>query len=742
MGGPDPSRAHVLRFGVFEVDLRAGELRKQGVRTRLQEQPLQVLLLLLARPGDVVTREELREKLWPADTFVDFEHSLNAAVKRLRDALGDSAENPRFIETLPRRGYRFLLPVEDPGRAPSLAPAAPLSEREGLLVPRWVVAVALALLVAAVGLTRWLSRRAAGTAGPMLTRLTSDSGLTTDPAVSPDGRLLAYASDRGGDGNLDIWVQQLSSGQPLRLTDDPADDHEPAFSSDGTRIAFRSEREGGGIYVVSALGGDERVIVHEGRRPRFSPDGTQIAYWTGGGGTTASGDLTAPGTSKIYVVASTGGPPRQLRPEFASARHPVWSPDGKQILFLGVRDPEIPREGRIAWWLSSLEGGEPIKTGILDAIRGHGLTGVTAPDQWVDDRVLFSDQLGDSTNVWQIPVSAARGQVAGPPERLTFGTLEVQPALAGGRVVFHSGTENVDIWSLPIAADEGRVTGELERLTQTTAADINPYLSADGKTLAFVSFKPGSADVWVMDLATAKQTNLTATPLAEGWPVVSADGSRVAYTVPVSSAANPFHVVPARGGVPEKVCDACGRLRDWSPDGTKMLYQSGEPRGVSVLDLASGRKTEILRDREHNLYQCYFSRDGRWITFLAQIGPERRRLHIVPFRGETAVPERDWIEVTDGRFSDDKPRFSPDGNLLYFTSDRDGFLCLWGQRLEATTKRPSGAAFPFRHFHSARFSMMNVPLHFLDVSVGRDRLILNLAERTGNIWMAEPQDGR
>ncbi len=102
----------VVRFGVFEVDLASGELRKNGVRIRLQEQPFQVLAFLLERPGDIVTREELRQKLWPADTFVDFDHSLNTAVNKLREALGDSANSPRYVETLARRGYRFLAPVQ------------------------------------------------------------------------------------------------------------------------------------------------------------------------------------------------------------------------------------------------------------------------------------------------------------------------------------------------------------------------------------------------------------------------------------------------------------------------------------------------------------------------------------------------------------------------------------------------------------------------------------------------------
>src|SRR5262245_59088314 len=101
----------ILRFGDFELDVRSRELRRGSARTRLQEQPLEILRLMLERPGEVVTRDELRERLWPEGTFVDFEHSLNAAVKRLRAALGDDADNPTFVETLPRRGYRFIAPL-------------------------------------------------------------------------------------------------------------------------------------------------------------------------------------------------------------------------------------------------------------------------------------------------------------------------------------------------------------------------------------------------------------------------------------------------------------------------------------------------------------------------------------------------------------------------------------------------------------------------------------------------------
>jgi cholera toxin transcriptional activator len=118
------NKAKIVRFGVFEVDLSTGELRKSGVKMRLQGQPIQILTLLLDRPGDVVTREELRQKLWPSDTFVDFDHSVNTAINKVREALGDSASSPRYVETLARRGYRFIAPVENGARDGSSSAAA------------------------------------------------------------------------------------------------------------------------------------------------------------------------------------------------------------------------------------------------------------------------------------------------------------------------------------------------------------------------------------------------------------------------------------------------------------------------------------------------------------------------------------------------------------------------------------------------------------------------------------------
>jgi len=197
---PTNNLPEVVRFGVYELDPRAGELRRGGVKVKIQEQPYQVLALLLERPGEVVLREELKRRLWPADTFVDFDHSLNAAIKRLRDVLRDSADNPRFIETLARRGYRFLAPVTGvlpPAVAPLLPVLAPPQSRSRNRARCIAAMVVLAGACISVGFH--IGNRVARAASPSEAKLTANSPdiPVYRAAISPDARLLAYTDPRG-----------------------------------------------------------------------------------------------------------------------------------------------------------------------------------------------------------------------------------------------------------------------------------------------------------------------------------------------------------------------------------------------------------------------------------------------------------------------------------------------------------------------------------------------------------------
>jgi DNA-binding winged helix-turn-helix (wHTH) protein len=329
-----PTRSKLVRFGVFELDLNSGELSKNGRKLKLQDQPFRILSLLLEQPGVIITRERLKEVLWPAETFVDFDHSLNAAIAKLRQVLGDSAESPRFVETVARRGYRFIAPTECTGTPISELSAPPIEEhaKKG---NRVALAAVIAFVAALAAAGFWFQSKAGFgrvTHGNSLSRLTNDAGLAMDPAVSPDGKLLAYASDRADGKNLNIWIEQLDPpGNAVQLTHEEADTNQPSFSQDGTEIVFRSAREGGGIYVIPTIGGQATRLAPAGRNPRFSPDGRWITYWTG---TYDSSIVTGNGGGELYIIPANGGQERRIGADIPAEGDPVWSPDSRHVLVL------------------------------------------------------------------------------------------------------------------------------------------------------------------------------------------------------------------------------------------------------------------------------------------------------------------------------------------------------------------------------------------------------------------------
>ena len=230
----------------------------------------------------------------------------------------------------------------------------------------WTVAgIVAGAILTAVGF-RLAGERQAVAVEPVYRMLTATNGLNDFPALSKDARFLVFASDRGGQGNLDIWLQQIGAREPIQLTSDPADETDPAFSPDGTRIAYRSEKGGGGIYVVPTLGGDPMLLAPGGRNPRFSPDGRWIAYWTG----QIEGSTTR-GSSRAFIVEAGGGQPRAVHPEMGAAIYPAWSPESDRLLVRGYKDSNT-RES-YDYWSLPIEGGSPlVKSGGFPRFRERG----------------------------------------------------------------------------------------------------------------------------------------------------------------------------------------------------------------------------------------------------------------------------------------------------------------------------------------------------------------------------------
>ena len=302
--------------------------------------------------------------------------------------------------------------------------------------------------------------------------------------------------------------------------------------------------------------------------------------------------------------------------------------------------------------------------------------------------------------------------------------------------MFSSLGENGDLWSLPLDVNRGRSVGDLKQLTTGNASENCPSISADGKTLAFVSDRSGNPDVWMKNLQTGRETRLTTTPEAEEHPEISSDGSLVAYSSPSPPAPKrKIQIVPTRGGVAEPVCERCGYPWDFTPDGKHVIYAQrileNQWPWAYLLDISTRNRKPLMKSVA---WQTNFSPDGHWVVF-GQGAGHVSKLFVAPLRGEAEIFENQWIQLNDGSSWDDKPRWSRDGNLIYFTSDRDGFICLWAQRLDPTSKRSKGAPFCVSHFHQTRRSLSNAGYYNLELSVASDKIVFSMVELTGNIWM-------
>jgi len=557
--------------------------------------------------------------------------------------------------------------------------------------------------------------------------LTDNTTLVVQPALSPDGKLVAYAANRDGGIGLDIWLQHVREGTPRRLTMHPADDLSPSFSPDGKWIVFGSDRDGGGIYRVAVNGGIEARIGAAGFRPQYSPDGKWISYRSVPRGSRSRGSYMP---RRIDLLPVSGGAPIPFAAGLSSAHSPVWSPDGKHILFVGQS-----REGDAdTWWVGKLDGSAPLGVSASPPGRASGYVfqlSAMLPQCWLPDgRIVFQHHQGASITLRMVSFSIQQRRFTEVPQALTSGSGQaVDPACgAEGELLYANLQARINLWS--VALGEDRI---LRPVTRTQGLDTSPSVTGNGNRLLYVNAGAMESHMRRHDLERGDDHAFGGSKPRNLWLRQSGDGSRIA-TLEDRRRRGKVRITDAGGELVQELPDVF-QPQDFSPDAKFVLARSESRPAAILLHRAEGNGGSVLlRHPVLKLHHARISPDGRWIVFSAQRAEEPPQSFVVHFRHGVEIPVSDWMPASTGDAVN--AEWSPDGELLYFLSERDGYLCLWDQRLNASTKRPLGEARPIHHFHHFALNLWDVSHNHRALAVARDRVILNVVSRTSELWLA------
>ena len=574
----------VWRFGVFEVDAQREELRRAGVPQRLRDQSFRILHELLTHAGELVTREDLRKALWPADTYVDFDHSLNSAVMRLREALDDTADKPLYIETIPKRGYRFVAPlalVADPAlrargdseiadnratlESLALVPGSPERKSFGSRLGHWS-SLALIPLLMLLGAIVWYLRRPLPP--PYIgeyVQLTNDGVFKT--IAGTDGiNLYLNLEKPAGHATVPVWggrLQDLRFDLPTTTPEYPFENPSLAgVSPDGTAILvgsnFDSSR-GWELWAVSTRGSASRYLA-QGYYATWSPDSKTVLY--------------SPMKGELFTLPGEGGESTLLMGS-AALRSPAgpleflaWSPDGSKIRFVH----------RQRYWEVSGKGINPHE--VLPGWHAANPRYSMLLGHWTPDGDFFLFAAHDSARA----VSETCQIWALDERHKAFHRPNPEPIqLTNGATYWGAG-------GLAISKDGGKVyatgvnmRGELRLMHAFGSRESSPYLGAisaefvdfskDGRYIVYVTYPDGV--MWRAERDGGALVQLTSPPLYPVLPRWSPDGTQILFFAKSASGIEAIYTMPSLGGTPKRLLPNDGDQQtdpNWSTDGKKIVF--------------------------------------------------------------------------------------------------------------------------------------------------------------------------
>ncbi|HXI92384.1 MAG TPA: winged helix-turn-helix domain-containing protein [Blastocatellia bacterium] len=643
-----------FRVGEFLIEPEINSITGNGTSTHIEPKVMRVLVCLAEHSSKVVPKEKLIRSVW-ADTFVT-DDVLTRSISELRKVFGDDAREPRFIQTIPRSGYRLVATISYDSEKARAEPqvrgefSKPLQHR-----PWWRRVGALitlaVVLTLAVGGTVWYyiaHRTVAPSLPPMkYVSFTSFPGWEGNPAFSPDGNQIAFDWRGDKNDNSDIYVMLIGSEKPLRLTFDPASDYNPTWSPDGRQIAFlRASESEFAIYTVPALGGPERKLLSLGPKVDWGTSGPDLDWSPDGKYFACVEKRSNQQPFNIFLFSPETGERRALTspaPDLGDF-FPAFSPDSQTVAFVRSSSPNSADI-----YLVSVTGGEPRRLTFDNVpLWGGGLA-------WTADgrEIIFSStRAGGDYSLWRISASG------GTPERSAVGghyVPDVSISRQGNRLAYVQWSGDINIYRIEVSDSTGSGNVPI-KLTPSTRLDFAGEYSPDGKRIVFYSDRSGSNEIWMCDSDGSNAIQVTSLGKLAGTPHWSPDGRQIAFDF-YAEGKGDIYVVSAEGGLPRPIVtgDSDDHLPSWSRDG-KWIYFSSNRTGVYQVwkvPAEGGVAVQVTRqggglafESPNGKYVCYGKDSAPGVWRVPVDGGEEVQV-LNSFKSEDF---RDWAVVSDGLY--------------------------------------------------------------------------------------------